>query len=67
MDLLKVGDFTALGLQRMSTMGVKSVENLKIVLDGGVVPEKETILEMLIATPDNIHEMLPEIEKTILV
>jgi ribose transport system substrate-binding protein len=67
MDLLKAGEFTALGLQRMSTMGSKSVENLKTVLDGGTVKEKETVLEMLIATPENIDELLPEIQKTILV
>ncbi len=67
MDLLKTGEFTVLGLQRMSTMGTKSVENLKTVFEGGTVAEKETILEMLIATPENIAELMPEIEKTILV
>lgn len=63
-DLLKSGEIVASGMQQPFLMGVRSAEAMIEHLDGGT-PEKEILVPIVIATSENIDEILPTIRETV--
>ena len=63
-DLLKSGELTAAGMQQPWLMGNTAGKSMLDFI-GGKAPEKEVLVDVMIATSGNIEQVLPTAKKTV--